>query len=210
MNREQITLALTSGRLLEPALSLLSQLGIEPEESPASSRKLVFNTNRKQFQLMILRGVDVLTYVEQGVADIGICGKDVLLEYGGDGYYEPLDLGIGQCRLMVAGPAGPALTPSRMRIATKFVNTTKKYYAGQGIQVDVIRLYGGMELAPLTGLAHRIVDIVDTGNTLKANGLVAMDCIAEISSRLIVNKVSMKMKFDEINAFVESMRALLK
>lgn len=131
------------------------------------------------------------------------------MEYGEDGFYEPLDLGIGACRMMVAGLSEEPPLPSRMKVATKFVNIAKKYYASQGAQVDIIKLYGGMELAPLTGLAHRIVDIVDTGNTLKANGLVPMDLIAPITSRLVVNKISMKMKFNEINPLINKLKEVL-
>lgn len=201
----QMTLALTRGRPLEPALDLLEKINIVPAEPIQGSRKLVFPTNRSDMQLMVLRGTDVITYVEQGIADMGILGKDVLMEYGQDGYYEPLDLGIGACRLMVAGLADEGELPVRMKVATKFVNTTKRFYATKGAQVDVIKLYGGMELAPLTGLAHRIVDIVETGNSLKANGLVPMELIAEVTSRLVVNKVSMKMKFTGINQLVNSL-----
>lgn len=205
----QITLALTNGRVLEPALELLEKIDVLPAENISNSRKLVFPTNRENIKLMILRGMDVATYVEQGIADIGISGKDVLLEHGQDGYYEPLDLGIGECRLMVAGLATEAKLPARMKIATKFVNTAKRYFSGKGIQVDIIKLYGGMELAPLTGLAHRIVDIVDTGNTLKANGLVPLELIAPVSTRLIVNKASMKIKFSEINLIIEALKEVI-
>ncbi|MDH5737462.1 MAG: ATP phosphoribosyltransferase [Gammaproteobacteria bacterium] len=206
---QKLTLALTKGRLLTPALSLLASVNIQPLESLTQSRKLVFPTSQDNLQLMVLRGTDVVTYVEQGIADMGISGKDVLMEYGEDGFYEPLDLGIGACRMMVAGLSEEPPLPSRMKVATKFVNIAKKYYASQGAQVDIIKLYGGMELAPLTGLAHRIVDIVDTGNTLKANGLVPMDLIAPITSRLVVNKISMKMKFNEINPLINKLKEVL-
>ncbi len=199
-------MALTKGdRVLGQALSLLAKIGIEPREDVFSSRKLVFETNDAGIDLMILRGMDVATYVEHGVADVGMSGKDVLLEHGETGYYEPLDLKIARCRMMVAGLAEEPPLPARIKVATKFVNTTKRYYAAKGVQVDVIRLYGAMELAPVTGLAHRIVDIVETGNTLKANGLVPMDLVAEISTRLIVNTVSMKMKYQPVMRLIESL-----
>lgn len=200
---ETITLALTRGdRILSDELRLLSHAGIEPDEDIETSRKLVFGTGREGVRLMVLRGSDVPTYVEHGVADVGICGKDVLLEHGEQGYYQPLDLQIGKCRMMVAGRADEPPLPRRIKIATKFVNTAKRYYAERGVQVDVIRLYGAMELAPIVGLAHRIVDIVQTGNTLKANGLVPMDHICDISTRVIVNKVSMKMKHTSIRGLI--------
>lgn len=200
---KEITLALTKGdRILADELRLLAQAGITPETDIARSRKLVFETSRPGTRLMVLRGSDVPTYVEHGVADVGICGKDVLLEHGEQGYYQPLDLGIGKCRMMVAGFANEPPLPRRIKVATKFVNTAKRYFAEQGIQVDVIKLYGAMELAPIVGLAHRIVDIVETGNTLKANGLVPMDHICDISTRVIVNKVSMKMKYVAIRELI--------
>ena len=204
---ENITLALTKGdRILADELDLLSRAGIEASENIQASRKLVFAASN-DIQLLVLRGPDVPTYVEHGVADLGICGKDVLLEHGEEGYYQPLDLKIGQCRMMVAGVSNEPPLPRRIKVATKFVNTAKRYYAEQGIQVDVIRLYGAMELAPLVGLAHRIVDIVETGNTLKANGLVPLDHICDISTRVIVNKVSMKMKHERIKNLLERLAA---
>jgi len=154
---------------------------------------------------LILRGSDVPTYVQFGAADIGIVGKDALLEHQGDGYYEPLDLGIARCRLMTAIPVGAPAQKGRLRVATKYINIARQYYAEQGRQADLIKLYGAMELAPLLDLAHEIVDIVDTGNTLKANGLEARDTIAEISSRLIVNKAAMKTKRAEIQAVVDAL-----
>lgn len=205
---KQITIALTKGdRILSDELRLLEHAGITPEENISKSRKLVFETSRPGVQLMVLRGSDVPTYVEHGVADVGICGKDVLLEHGEEGYYQPLDLGIGKCRMMVAGFADEPPLPRRIKIATKFVNTAKRYYAERGVQVDVIKLYGAMELAPIVGLAHRIVDIVETGNTLRANGLVPMDHICDISTRVIVNKVSMKMKYEGVRDLVAELEA---
>lgn len=204
----KITLALTKGdRILADELQLLEHAGIVTQEDLQESRKLVFETSRPGTRLMVLRGSDVPTYVEHGVADVGICGKDVLLEHGEQGYYQPLDLGIGRCRMMVAGFANEPPLPRRIKVATKFVNTARRYFAEQGIQADVIKLYGAMELAPIVGLAHRIVDIVETGNTLKANGLVPMDHICDISTRVIVNKVSMKMKYAAIRELISDLDA---
>ena len=208
MSRE-LTIALSKGRVLADELELLAKVGIKPNENPTSSRKLVFETNVTNIRIMVLRGMDVATYVEHGIADIGMVGKDVLLEYPGTGYYEPLDLGLGRCSLMVAGLLDEGILPSRLRIATKFINTAKRYYAERGVQVDVIKLYGAMELAPLTGLAHRIVDIVETGNTLKVNGLKSMELIADISTRLIVNSNAYKTKYKEVHRLVGSLEKIL-
>jgi ATP phosphoribosyltransferase len=200
----QITLALTKGRILKETLPLLDQAGIEPLEDIFSSRKLVFETNRPELRLLILRGSDVATYVQFGAADIGVAGKDLLLEHQGDGYYEPLDLGIARCKLMTAVAKGAPSQQGRLRVATKYVNIARKFYAEQGRQADLIKLYGAMELAPILELAHEIVDIVDTGNTLKANGLEVRDEIADISARLIVNKAAMKTKFSSIQSIVDA------
>ncbi|MEK9871117.1 MAG: ATP phosphoribosyltransferase [Gammaproteobacteria bacterium] len=206
--KKPLTIALTKGRVLRDELDLLSQIGITPEEDPDKSRKLVFNTCRDDVQIMVLRGMDVATYVEHGIADLGMSGKDVLLEHSGASYYEPLDLGLGRCQIMVAGLTDEPPLPARLRIATKFVNTAKRYYAERGVQVDIIKLYGAMELAPVTGLAHRIVDIVETGNTLKANGLEPLELIEEVSTRLIVNKSAYKTRFAEIRAIVDALEAV--
>ena len=203
----QITLALTKGRILKETLPLLEAAGIVPAEDIFSSRKLVFETNLEGLRLLILRGSDVPTYVQFGAADIGVAGKDVLLEHQGDGYYEPLDLGIARCKLMTAVPVGAPTQTGRLRVATKYINVARQYYAEQGRQADLIKLYGAMELAPILDLAHEIVDIVDTGNTLKANGLEPCDDIADISSRLIVNKAAMKTKYAEIQATVDALQA---
>ncbi len=200
-----LTMAVTKGRVLADSLDILARVGIEPLEDMSSSRKLVFETSRPGFRLMVLRGMDVATYVEQGVADLGMSGRDVILEHGGGGYYEPLDLKIGRCKIMVAGLRDEPRLPKRLRIATKFVNTTKRFYAQKGVQVDIIKLYGAMELAPVTGLAHRIVDIVETGNTLKANGLVPIEVVEEISTQLIVNKISLKTKHAAITPLIEEL-----
>ena len=203
----QITMALTKGRILKETLPLLEAAGIVPAEDIFSSRKLVFPTKREGLRLLILRGSDVPTYVQFGAADIGIAGKDVLLEDQGDGYYEPLDLGIARCKLMTAVPVGAPTQTGRLRVATKYINVARQYYAEQGRQADLIKLYGAMELAPILDLAHEIVDIVDTGNTLKANGLEPCDDIADISSRLIVNKAAMKTKYAQIQATVDALQA---
>lgn len=205
----QITLALTKGRILKETLPLLADAGIVPMEDVFSSRKLVFPTSHPGLRLIILRGSDVPTYVQFGAADIGVAGKDVLLEHQGDGYYEPLDLGIAKCKLMTAGPVGVSMPQGRLRVATKYINVARQFYAEQGRQADLIKLFGAMELAPILDLAHEIVDIVDTGNTLKANGLEARDEIADISARLIVNKAAMKTKFNELQSTVDSLRSVV-
>ena len=202
----QITIALTKGRILQETLPLLARAGIEPLEDLSTSRKLVFDTTRANVRLIILRGSDVPTYVQFGAADIGVSGKDMLLEHQGDGYYEPLDLGIARCKLMTAVPVGSTQQPSRLRVATKYTNVARQFYAQQGRQADLIKLYGAMELAPILDLAHEIVDIVDTGNTLRANGLEPREEIADISSRLIVNKAAMKTKFTDIQSIVDALK----
>ena len=201
----QITLALTKGRVLKETLPLLELAGIVPAEDIFSSRKLVFSTNEKNVGLLLLRGSDVPTYVQYGAADIGVTGKDLLLEHQGGGYYEPLDLGIARCRLMTAVPVGVSSSQGRLRVATKYVNIARQFYAQKGTQADLIKLYGAMELAPILDLADEIVDIVDTGNTLKANGLQSRHKIADISARLIVNKATMKTKYSDVQAIVDSL-----
>ena len=200
-----LTIALSKGRILDDTLPLLAAAGIEPTENPEKSRKLIIPTTLDDVRLLIVRATDVPTYVEHGAADIGVAGKDVLMEYGGQ-LYEPLDLRIAQCKLMTAGKVGAAEPKGRLRVATKFVNVAKRYYAEQGRQVDIIKLYGSMELAPLVGLADKIIDVVDTGNTLRANGLEPQELIATISSRLIVNKAAMKMQHARIQALIETLR----
>ena len=189
-----IILAVSKGRILEQALPLLQRAGICPKEDLNKSRKLVIETTRAGLHLVVIRPTDVPTFVEYGAADLGITGKDVLMEHDSNDYYEPLDLKIAKCRLMVAGLPGVEVSNNRIRVATKYAKIARDYYAKRGIQAEIIKLYGSMELAPLVGLSERIVDLVDTGNTLKANGLVAMEDICEISSRLIVNKAAMKTK----------------
>ena len=202
-----VTIALTKGRVLQETLPLLAQAGIAPLEDLESSRKLVFATTHAQVQLVILRGSDVPTYVQFGTADMGVSGKDVILEHGGEGFYELLDLQIARCRLMTAGMKAVPLKSGRIRVATKFVNIARRYYAEQGRQVDVVKLYGAMELAPIMGLADEIVDIVDTGNTLRANGLEAREVIAPITSRLIVNKAAMKTRHTLLQPIIDQLSA---
>ncbi|HEX5360191.1 MAG TPA: ATP phosphoribosyltransferase [Fluviicoccus sp.] len=201
----RLTIALSKGRILKDTLPLLRAAGIELLEDPEKSRKLIFPTTHPDVQIVIIRATDVPTYVENGAADLGVAGKDVLMEHGASGVYEPLDLDIAKCRLMVAGPVNAPVVEGRLRIATKFVNLTRQYYAEKGEQVEVIKLYGSMELAPLMGLADRIVDVVDTGKTLKENGLEPMELIAMVSSRLIVNKASFKRKADIVQPLIQQL-----
>lgn len=202
-----MTIALSKGRIFKDTLPLLAAAGITPVDDPDTSRKLILDTNCDDVKLVIIRAADVPTYVGYGAADMGVAGKDVLMEHGGDGLYEPLDLKIARCRLMVAGPVSAGSERRRLRIATKFVRSTRRFYADRQEQVEIIKLYGSMELAPLVGLADRIVDLVDTGNTLKANGLVPLEHIADISSRLVVNKASMKLKHARITDFISRLEA---
>lgn len=202
MQNTMISIAVSKGRIFSEALPLLAHAGITPLEDPNTSRKLIFETSRDDVRLVVIRAADVPTFVEYGAADLGIAGKDVLMEHGGDGLYEPLDLGIACCRLMVAGPVSPSPHREPMRVATKYVETARRWFAARGEQVEIVKLYGSMELAPLVGLADRIVDLVDTGNTLRANGLQEIETITEISSRLIINKASMKMKHEKVKELV--------
>src|SRR3990170_577873 len=205
---QALNIALSKGRILEEGLPLLARAGITPAEDPLSSRKLVLATNLPDVRLVIIRAADVPTYVQFGAADLGIAGKDVLMEYEGDGLYELMDLKIARCRLMVAEPANLAARDdpklwTRVRVATKYVNLTRRHFAAKGIQTDIIKLYGSMELAPLVGLSDRIVDLVSSGNTLKANGLVEVEHIADVSAWLVANKASMKMKHARLKALVD-------
>jgi ATP phosphoribosyltransferase len=201
-----LSIAVSKGRILKDTLPLLAAAGIEPVEDPHTSRKLIFETHRGDAKLIVIRASDVPTFVEHGAADIGIAGKDVLMEHGGDAVYEPLDLKIARCRLMVAGRPGCLdVGQRRLRVATKYVETTRRFFAAQGRQVELIKLYGSMELAPLVGLADCIVDLVDTGNTLRANGLEPLEPVAEISSRLIVNKTAMKMKHAAVQRLIDQL-----
>jgi len=206
----KLVIALTKGRILAETLPIFEKAGIVPSEDISRSRKLIFDTNHPDIRLVILRGSDVPTYVEFGAADVGVAGKDTLMEHGGNGIYEPLDLGIARCRLMTAGlKNSPVSNSRRIKVATKFVNTAKRFYAAQGRQADIIKLYGAMELAPIMNLADEIVDIVDSGNTLKANGLEPREHIADISTRIIVNKASMKMKHTPIQELLDKLAAVV-
>ncbi len=194
-----ITIALSKGRIFDETLPLLNAAGIRTSENPDKSRKLILGTNKSDVRLIIVRASDVPTYVQFGGADMGVAGKDVLDEQGGQGLYQPLDLRIARCRMMVAvrsgfDYAGAVKQGARLKVATKYVQTAREHFAGKGVHVDLIKLYGSMELAPLVGLADAIVDLVSTGSTLKANNLVAVEEIAQISSRLIVNPASLKLK----------------
>ena len=209
---QDLTLALPKGRTLAEALPLFARAGLVPAEDPESSRKLIIASNRADLRFVILRAADVPTYVEYGAADLGVSGKDVLLEHGGEGLYQPIDLGIGACRLVVAAPrgfdyAGAIKRGARLRVATKYVATAREHFAAKGVHVDLIRLYGSMELAPLAGLADAIVDLVSTGNTLKANDLVAVEDILPISSRLIVNPAALKLKRSKVQPLLEAIAA---
>lgn len=206
-----ITLALSKGRIFEETLPLLAAAGIVPNENPESSRKLIIGTNRDDVRLIIIRATDVPTYVQHGAADMGVAGKDVLMEHGGDGLYQPIDLNIAKCRMMVATPVGfdyeaAVRRGSRLRVATKYTKTARLHFAAKGVHIDLIKLYGSMELAPLVGLSDIIVDLVSTGGTLKANNLVAVETICEISSRLVVNQASLKLKHDTMQPIIEAFK----
>ena len=201
-----LTIALSKGRIFDQTLPLLAQAGIVPGEDPETSRKLILETSNPRVRLVIIRASDVPTYVQYGAADLGVAGKDVLMEHGAEGLYEPLDLKIARCRMMVAGPAQSQPVEGRLRIATKYVRCAERHFAAQGRQVEIIKLYGSMELAPLVGLADRIVDLVESGGTLKANGLVPLEHIADISSRLVVNKAAWKMKHATVTALLGVLR----
>ena len=207
---EKLTIALTKGRILKETLPLLARAGIAPLEDVSSSRKLVFATTHDDVQLVIIRGTDVPTYVRHGAADMGVVGKDILLEHGAQGLYEPLDLGIARCRLMTAGPVGWQGSGARIRVATKFVNIARNHFARQGVHAEIIKLYGAMELAPMMDLADLIVDIVDTGNTLRANGMEPLEEIAAVSSRLVVNKAAMRSRYRSIQRIVDDLAAVLE
>ena len=198
-----LVIALNKGRPLASLLGVLESIGIKPTESPESSRKLVFPTSIPEISLLVLRGSDVATYVEHGIAAIGMLGKDTLLALAGQNYYELLDLGLAKCQLMVAGLVDEPPLPRRLTVATKFVDTAKRYYAKLGVQADIIKLSGAMELAPVMGLSDRIVDIVETGSTLKANGLEPKEWIEDISARLIVNKASFKTKHAALREIID-------
>jgi ATP phosphoribosyltransferase len=204
-----ITIALSKGRIFEEAVALLSAAGIAPAEDPETSRKLIIGSTRPQVRFIIVRAADVPTYVQHGAADLGIAGKDVLLEHGGDGLYQPVDLRIGRCRLVVATRrgfdyAGVVQRGGRLRVATKYVATAREHFAAKGMHVDLIKLYGSMELAPLVGLAEAIVDLVSSGNTLNANELVAVEDIMPISARLIATPAALKLKRDVMQPLLDT------
>ena len=198
-----LTIALAKGRILDETLPLLARAGIEPLDDLSSSRKLVFSTNDPNINLVLIRSSDVPTYVQYGAADLGIAGKDVLAEHGGEGLYERVDLKIAPCKMMTAGFAERPLPRSRLKVATKYPEITRRFFLEQGRQVELIKLYGSMELAPVVGLADIIVDLVQTGNTLKANGLTPLEHIMDISSRLIINRAALKMKNRAVRELVE-------
>ena len=205
----QITIALSKGRIFDETLPLLKAAGITPSDDPERSRKLIIATNQPGVRVIIVRASDVPTYVQYGAADVGVAGKDVLLEHGGDGLYQPLDLGIARCRLMVAVPndfdyESAVRRGARIRVATKYMQTAREHFAAKGMHVDLIKLYGSMELAPLVGLAEAIVDLVSSGATLKANKLRAVEEIRPISSRLIVNRAALKLKRAAIQPLLEA------
>jgi len=198
-----LTIALSKGRILDQTIPLLKKAGISIAKSELKSRKLILDTNFNEIKVIILRASDVPVFVQHGAADFGIAGKDVLIEHGADGVFELLDLGISQCKMMVASQKDKDLNKSTLKVATKYVKSAKEYFYKQGKQVEVIKLYGAMELAPIVGLADCIVDLVDTGNTLKANNLVPLDLIYEVSSRLIVNSAAFNTKHSEINDWIK-------
>jgi ATP phosphoribosyltransferase len=209
-----LTIALAKGRILDETLPLLARAGIAPVEDPETSRKLIIASNRADLRFVIVRTADVPTYVEYGAADLGVAGKDVLLEHGGEGLYQPIDLRIGNCRMVVAASrsfdyAGAIKRGARLRVATKYVTTAREHFAGKGMHVDLIQLYGSMELAPLVGLADAIVDLVSTGHTLKANDLVAVEEIHPISARLIVNPAALKLKREKLQPLLEGIAAVV-
>ena len=198
-----LTIALSKGRILDQTLPLLKKAGISIPKKELESRKLILDTNLSDVKVIVIRASDVPVFVQHGAADIGIAGKDVLLEHGANGIFELLDLGISKCRLMVASKKGQDINKSTLKVATKYVKSAKEYFYRQGKQVEVIKLYGAMELAPIVGLSDCIVDLVDTGNTLKANNLVPLELIQEISSRLIVNSAAFNTKHKDINQWIQ-------
>lgn len=210
---DYITIAIPKGRILEESVKLFGKIGIDCTELLGNSRKLIFENETQRMRYMIVRATDVPTYVEYGSADLGIVGKDTLMEQDKD-LYEPLDLKFGYCRMMVAEPAGLAKEddPSRwsnIRIATKYPHVTAKYFSAKGVQVEIIKLYGSIELAPLVGLSERIVDLVSTGETLKQNGLVEVETIADITTRLVVNRASLKTKHARISRIIEGLEEVI-
>ena len=212
---EKITIALSKGRIFDETLPLLAAAGIVPTENPEQSRKLIIPTNIDKIQVIIVRATDAPTYVQYGAADLGVAGKDVLIEHGGNGLFAPLDLNIAKCKMMVAVPKGfdyqnAVYQGARLKVATKYVKTAREHFAKKGVHIDLIKLYGSMELAPLTNLADAIVDLVSSGNTLKANNLVEVESIMPISSRLIVNQEALKTKYKDLQKIIDSFKAAIK
>lgn len=204
-----ITIALSKGRIFDETLPLLAAAGIVPTENPETSRKLIIETNNPDVRVVIVRATDVPTYVQYGAADLGVAGKDVLIEHGGEGLYSPLDLNIAKCRMMVAVPEGfdyanAVRQGNRLKVASKYTKTAREHFASKGVHIDLIKLYGSMELAPLAGLADAIVDLVSTGSTLKANKLVAVEHVVDISSRLVVNQASLKVKRETLQPIIDA------
>jgi ATP phosphoribosyltransferase len=204
-----ITIALSKGRIFDETLPLLAAAGIVPTENPETSRKLIIGTSQPDVRVVVVRASDVPTYVQYGAADLGVAGKDVLIEHGGTGLYQPLDLKIAKCRMSVATPVGfdyqsAVRQGARLKVATKYVKIAREHFAAKGVHVDIIKLYGSMELAPLAGLADLIVDLVSTGGTLRANNLVEVEEIMPISSRLVVNQAALKLKQERLNPIIES------
>ncbi|HEX6706253.1 MAG TPA: ATP phosphoribosyltransferase [Albitalea sp.] len=209
-----LTLALSKGRIFDETLPLLKAAGIEVSEDPEKSRKLIIGTSRPDVRVVLVRATDVPTYVQYGGADLGVTGKDTLLEHGGEGLYQPLDLKIAKCRMSVAARAdfdyaAAVKQGSRIRVATKYTLTAAEHFANKGVHVDLIKLYGSMELAPLTGLADAIVDLVSTGSTLRANHLVEVEEIMQISSRLVVNQAALKLKREPIRRIIDAFAAAI-
>ena len=210
-----ITLALAKGRIFQETLPLLAAVGVRPSEDPETTRKLILGTQRPDLRLVLVRAADVPTYVQYGAADLGVAGLDLLAEHAGQGLYQPLDLGIAKCRMVVAVPegydyAGAVRRGARLRVATKYIATAREHFAAKGMHVDLIRLYGSMELAPLVGLADAIVDLVDTGNTLRDNKLAVVEEIMAVSSRLIVNPASLKLKREALAPLIEAFRKAVR
>jgi ATP phosphoribosyltransferase len=210
MTQQILTLALSKGRIFDDTLPLLKRAGILVTEDPETSRKLILATNRPDIRVVLVRASDVPTYVQYGGADLGVAGKDMLLEHGGDGLYQPIDLQIAKCRLSVAtlqgfDYAGAAKQGARLRVATKYVNCAREHFAAKGVHVDLIKLYGSMELAPLVGMADAIVDMVSTGGTLRANNLVEVEVIMQISARLIVNQAALKLKRELLKPLLDAL-----
>ncbi len=204
-----ITIALSKGRIFDETLPLLAAAGIVPSENPETSRKLIIDTNNPDVRVVIVRATDVPTYVQYGAADLGVAGKDVLIEHGGEGLYSPLDLNIAKCRMMVAVREGfdyenAVRQGNRLKVASKYTKTAREHFASKGVHIDLIKLYGSMELAPLAGLADAIVDLVSTGGTLKANKLIAVEDIMGISSRLVINQASLKVKRETLQPIIDA------